>query len=201
MRTTLTSAFVLPLLVALAGCEEPEPEQFGTVMIELQRSPSESQSPFLGTKFITVFLDYKECLATFYTTDHPDYQQDGVQGAPIFEDWATNKLCDKGRYDKSIPTCTITQMDQVIQTQGVTDVTRLIITYDLSSDDVEGLHLPFGPLPTQELAGCSPLVQLTGPSVQGKDGMGNAVWNIASFENATARVGQGASIQIFAEKP
>jgi hypothetical protein len=173
----------------------------GTVRIELQRSPQEVQTPFMGTAFIVVFLDFKECLTDFYTTHHPEYQQEGVEGASVFQTWAEGRLCDASCYDDPIVSCTVTDMVQIINTQGQMDTTRLVITYEIADDEIEGLQLPVGPFPTEELTGCSPLVQLTGASVQGKDANMNTIWQIASFENATARVGQGAPIQIFAERP
>jgi hypothetical protein len=204
MHKAFCTALGLGLLTTLAACEPPPPEDFGTVMIELQRSPQESMSPFIGTRFIVAFLDYKECLAEFYTTSHPEYQQDGEEGDPVFREWGEEgqRLCDKSLYpdNRTIPSCTVTDMVQNINTQGQMDTTRLVITYDIPNDDIEGLYLPFGPIPTEHLAGCKPLVQLSGASVQGKDGMMQNVWQIASFENDTARVGQGAAIQIFAER-
>lgn len=200
MKTAISSALGLSLLMLGVGCEAPPPEDFGTVMIELQRSPSEATTPYQGTKFIRAFLDYKECLADFYITEQPDWQFDGVAGGEIRDEWMNGRLCDKDMYDKPIPSCTVTEMNQTLNTQGATDITFLSVTYDLSNSDVEGLHLPFGPLPTEHLAGCKPLVTLGGASVQGFDGMDAGIWKIASFENATARVGQGASIQIFVER-
>ena len=173
-------------------------DQFGTVMVELQRSPNEAESPFIGTASIVVFLDYKECLADFYLNEAPQWQFDGVEGAAVKEEWMDG-LCNADCYDKPVIPCSVTEIDQTLNTQGATDITIMRIRYDVDSGDIEGLHVPFGPLPTETLAGCSPLVSLGGASVQGFDDEDNCLWRIASFENPTARVGQGASIQIFAE--
>jgi hypothetical protein len=204
MKKTLAPAFALCFLAVLPACEEPEPDDHGAVFIELQRSASEPTSPFTGTGYIVAFLDYKECLAEFYTTEHPEYQQEGIEGGSKFMEWADGKLCDPDNPEypdtKVIPSCTVSDMSQTINTQGAQDTTFLRVEYDLASDDIEGLHLPFGPLPKESLAGCSPLVQLKQASVQGFDGMKNQIWQIASFDNDVARVGQGASIQIFVER-
>lgn len=204
MKKTLAPAFALSCLAVLPACEEPEPDDHGVVFIELQRSTAEQSDPFVGTGYIVAFLDYKECLANFYTAEHTEYQQQGVKGGEVFDEWANGKLCDKDNPEypetKSIPSCTVSDMSQTLNTQGATDVTFLRVEYDLADADVEGLHLPFGPLPKEALAGCSPLVELGGASVQGFDGMKNQLWQIASFDNKVARVGQGASIQIFVER-
>lgn len=174
-------------------------DKFGTVMVELQRSASEPSDPFAGTAYIVTFLDYKECLQSFYGSEHPEYQQEGVKGAEVFDAWANGCLCDAS-YDKPTIDCTVSDMSQMINTQGATDIGFLRVEYELASDDIEGLHVPYGPLPTDELAGCSGLVQLTASSVQGFDAEHNQIWQIASYDNAVAKVGQGASIQIFVER-
>lgn len=172
---------------------------FGTVMVELHRAASETSDPFEGTAYIVTFLDYEECLQGFYGADHPEYQQDGVEGAEVFEAWADGCLCDAS-YDKPVIECTVSAMSQTLNTQGAMDVGFLRVEYAIANDDLEGSNIPFGPLPTDELAGCSGLVQLKQASVQGFDAQKNQIWQIASYDNATAHVGQGASIQIFVER-
>lgn len=181
------------------GDGDCQDDAFGTVMIELQRSAAEPESPFTGTAKISVYLDYEQCLYEFYTTDHTEYQQEGVQGAASFGAWANGCLCE-GSYSKPTIDCTVDDMTQTLNTQGATGVGRLKIDYAVVDDALEGTNIPFGPLPTESLAGCTPLVRLSGGSVQGYDAEDNLIWQIASFDNGTARVGQGASIQVFVER-
>lgn len=178
-------------------------DEHGTVMIELQRSAQEPMSPFIGTEFIVAFLDYGECLTDFYANEHPEYAQEGTEGEPIFEAWANDELCDPARYasNRPIVPCQVADFTQIVGSQGLQDTYRLAVTYEIEDDAIEGLYVPYGPLPGQPLAGCTPVVTLTGASVQGRDAAMNVVWQIASFENPTARVGQGAAIQIFVERP
>jgi hypothetical protein len=174
-------------------------DDFGTVMIELSRSAAEPSDPFVGTAYIVTFLDYKECLVEFYVNDHTEYQQEGVQGAGVFDAWGDGCLCDAS-YDKPIIECSVSDVTQTLNTQGAQDIAFMAVEYAVTNDDLEGTHIPFGPLPTESLAGCSPLVQLRAASVQGFDANNEQIWRIASFDNATARVGQGAAIQVFVER-
>lgn len=187
----------------LLGCDAAEgpcdPDGFAAVTIELQRSASEPISPFLGTASIKASLHYEDCLADFFISESPNYQFDGVDGGEVRDDWMNGRLCDKQCHDKAIPECAVTDMTQTLNTGGATDLTFLSVTYALASDDIEGLHLPVGPFPTESVAGCSPLVSLEASSVQGFDANGECLWKVASFDNPTAAVGQTASITIFTE--
>jgi hypothetical protein len=206
MKRALPVGFLLASAFSAVGCEPTPPEDYGEVYILLARSPQEMTSPFDGTVFIRVFLDYGECLQNFYFNAHTEHQFAGVEGAKVREEWL-GQLCAKGGKEKSIISCDVVAPDdddpmyQTLDDSGQVPEARLHVIYQVTDDNLEGYHIPFGPLPTEHLAECAPVVTLSQGSVQGQDANSAQVWRIASFEDNEAEVGQGAAIQIFAERP
>lgn len=189
-----TGLFVLGL-AGLTACPQPSDEDFGTVRIELRPAPGEVD-PYAGTNFITVSLDYRDCLQQFYTQTDTNYAQDGIDGEPLFEEWK-ELLCT----DASSVPCNVSELGQNLNDQA--GLYRIEVDYEVTSpDEVESRFLFVGPLPTEELASsCSepPLVRLGGGSVNGFAGQ-NPLWNISSFSNESAHPGTGAPMIIFAAR-
>lgn len=200
----LKAAAALCLLLApLAGCQEPEEElEHGVVWLELRRGDSQPENPYIGTSKIEVTLLYRECLIAFYDAN-PDYQQYGIEGALVFgktadggEGWQ-DRLCEvpnSNRVD-----CTV---DSFRQELAMTK--QLTITYSIEGDP-EDRELPFGPVPTAELADCEPgsqpIVRVgSNGAVRGIDGSGNTLWNTESFNPSEAATDQGAAIGIRAAR-
>lgn len=173
-------------------------DEYGAVLIELQRSAAAPASPFPGTAKIAVFLQMDGCLLDFYAQEHPEYQQDGMLGAPVFEAWGNECLCERS-YAQSTIACTVQSIDQTLNTQGAVDSMFLRVVYDVLDDGIEGYAVPVGPFPLESTAGCNPLVTLAGGGVQGYDAMDNLIWQVASFDNPTAKPGQSAPIRVFVE--
>jgi hypothetical protein len=171
-------------------------------MIELQRSYTETTDPFVGTDIIPVVLDFNACLTEFFETQ-PEYGPTGEAGEAVFDEWweKRGRLCDPDEYPdtRPIPDCYLTDGVWNINTDGGEDRLRMVLTFVMEGDEIEGRYLPYGPLPTEHLAGCTPIVELTQPSVRGEDLEGGLLWEIAAFENAKAKTNQGAAIQIFVE--
>ncbi|MCA9710699.1 MAG: hypothetical protein KDK70_32965 [Myxococcales bacterium] len=194
----------LPLLLTLTGCpENPDPElEHGVVWLQLLRGESEASDPYEGTAKIEVTLLYRECLVAFYESN-PDYQQFGPEGSIIFgtledggEGWK-DRLCDQS--NRNALACSVDSFRQEF------DVAKqLTITYS-PTGDLENREVPFGPIPTAELAHCegggSPIVRVgSNGAVRGLAGDGSTLWNTESFNPEEAATGQGAPIKIKAAR-
>lgn len=188
----------------LAGCPGPPAEELdhGVVWIKLQRGTSQSDNPYVGTSKIHVTLLYLECLIDFYNAN-PDYQQLGVEGAPVFgssedggEGWL-DRLCDLDNPNKV--DCTVDGFDQELDAAK-----QLSVVYSIEGDP-EDRELPFGPIPTAELAACEagqqPIVRVgSNGAVRGVDGNGDTLWNTEAFGPSEATTGQGRTIDIRAAR-
>jgi hypothetical protein len=182
-------------MATLTGCKEPEPEDFGAVKIEL--SPvNATENVFAGTTEIVVTMLYGECLTDFYLVQHPEYEQDGIEGAALFDEWK-DKLCDPGL--EKVIDCEVTDMAQVLIED--TSVYQLTIKYkvkDPSSLNLGYIHV--GPFPTTEFASdCEqrPTVELRSNGVLGFDAAGVQIWNIKTLPGSSVAVAnQGAPLRI-----
>lgn len=204
LHRSKAAALCLLLLAPLTGCpDEPEEDlEHGVVWLELRRGESQPDNPYVGTAKIQVTLLYRECLIDFYEAN-PDYQQYGTEGALIFgkradggEGWQ-DRLCESPNSNRV--DCTVDEFRQELSTAK-----QLTITYSINGD-AEDHELPFGPVPTAELAACegggAPIVRVgSNGAVRGLDGSGNTLWNTESFNPAEAATGQGAAIGIKAAR-
>ncbi|MFV8748955.1 hypothetical protein ACNOYE_00230 [Nannocystaceae bacterium ST9] len=193
--TTLL-AFCALTLATLSGCKDPEPENFGTVKIEL--SPvAGSQGVFNNTTEVVVTLLYGDCLQDFYLVDHPEYQKDGVKGASLFEEWS-DKLCDPDL--EKVIDCEVTSIDQDLIEN--TNIYQLKVTYAVKDPSTLQLgYIHVGPFPTEDYAGetCDtrPTVELRANGVIGRDGNGTQIWGIKTLPGSSIAVAnQGAPLRI-----
>ena len=198
------AALCLLLTAPTVACQGGDDEnlEHGVVWLELRRGGSQADDPYVGTSKIEVTLLYRECLIEFYDAN-PDYQQDGTEGASVFgtredggEGWA-DRLCtlsEPGRVE-----CTVDSFRQELAAAK-----QLTVTYSVTGE-IENRVLPFGPLPTEELAACEasrdPVVRVgSNGAVRGIDAGGNTLWNTESFNPPEAATGQGGTIVIRAAR-
>jgi hypothetical protein len=185
---------VVPALsLALGGCKAEEPPNHGTVKLELKRSKP-SEDPFEGTDTMTVTLFYKECLQDFYLLDHPEWAQDGLNGGPVWEEWET-RLCDQDALGDEILDCEVQTLAQNLGQSG--SLLNAKITYKVLDPKLDLAVVHFGPMPTEELAGCAPEAEVRATSVAGYDAGGNQIWEVESFDGFNIGVtGQSGEISV-----
>lgn len=170
------------------GMEDPETtgvlrDGHGSVMLSLTRGVGVDDDPFGGTATVRAMLDYGPCLRDFYEGD-PNWQPSGEDGQPVFERWA-DELCAQSTTD-----CTVDEIEQNLSTDR-----RLTVTYAVSGE-LENRQLAFGPLPTEALAGCEPIVEVRTPdAVLGVETSGSQIWEIRSFRPDAAKTDQGGEIR------
>lgn len=181
----------------LSGCPEEEPENFGTIRIEI--SPLGGNLEILaGTTEVVATVNYESCLRDFYLQRNPTYQQDGVDGEPVFTDFETRLCTDY----PDIPGCEITTIEQTLVEAN--DVYTLKVTYKITDNDPANLayrEFHVGPLPTEAFAGCgegqSPLVELRQTGLLGRDSGGTQIWRISTLPaQNSAEAGQGAPLRV-----
>lgn len=183
-------------LTTLTGCPADEPEDFGTVRIEMAPLFGASEM-YNGTTEIVATVHYETCLQDFYLNRQPTYQQNGPDGAPVFEDWAT-RLCTDEFGD--IPDCEVTKIEQALL--DVNQVYTLAVTFkikDPSTIAYRELHV--GPLPVEDFAGCAdkdrPRVELQQSGLIGKNAQGTQIWQISTLPGSNVAVAnQGAPLRV-----
>lgn len=197
LKFVLTFAAGLLGLTTLTGCPEEEPENFGTIRIEIE--PLNGDLGILsGTTEITATVNYESCLQGFYLERNTTYTQDGVEGAKVFAEWQ-ERLCTDYT---DIPACEVTEIKQNLI--DANSVYSLTITYKITDNDPAKLayrELHVGPLPLEAFAGCgdgeSPLVELRQPGLIGKNAAGDQIWRISTLPaQNSAEAGQGAPLRI-----
>lgn len=200
------AALLVPCFASvLVGCaDDPEVLTHGSIAFEFRRGESQSDNPFLGTVTVVATMEYLECLSAFYEAN-PGLRQEGMEGSEIFgsrelggEGWS-DRLCDSNLTSMQAK-CTIVEMRQQLDV-----VQQLTITYQIQTDNLEGLRLAFGPIPTAETADCDagldPRMRVgSNGAIKGQDGSENTVWETEAFQPAEAVVNQGAPIRIAAAR-
>jgi hypothetical protein len=189
-------------LVALCatGCPEEEPPlTHGFVKIQLARSDSEPDTPFVGTVGILMTMTYDSCFSNFYDAN-PNWTQEGIDGALVFgtledgdEGWK-DRLCDP--LDPGQAGCEIVEIDQEL------DVAKQLTVRYTVSDNPENRFLKFGPLPLDERIpefqcdGGSPRVQINPRSIRGENQQGTVIWEGEALDSDMAAPNQGAAITV-----
>lgn len=185
-------------LTTLTGCPEEEPENFGTIRIEIAPLGGNVDEILSGTTEITAVVNYETCLQEFYLQRNTTYTQDGVDGAAVFDEWK-DRLCTEF---SDIPACEVTEIKQnLIEANSVYS---LAVTYKITDNDPANLayrELHVGPIPVEAFAGCTdgqgPLVELRQPGLIGKNAAGEQIWRISTLPaQNSARAGQGAPLRV-----
>ena len=196
MKTAFTLVAGLLGVFSLGSCTEEEPENFGSIRIEV--SPLNGDlAMYTGTVEVTATVQYEQCLQDFYLSNNPTYQIDGPDGAAIFEDWQ-ERLCSS-EFEK-IPDCEVTNITQNLL--DVNQVYNLAITYKVTDPStIAYREFRLGPIPTEAFAACgdsqSPTVELLQSGLIGKDVNGTQLWRISSLPGSNVAVAnQGAPLRI-----
>jgi hypothetical protein len=196
MKTAFAYATALLGLITLTSCQPDEPEDFGTIRIEMAPLAGNTDI-FNSTVEVVATVHYETCLQDFYLNRKPTYQQTGPDGAPVFEEWAT-RLCSSEFSD--IPDCEVTEIEQALL--DVNNVYTLKVTYkinDASTLAYRELHV--GPIPTEEFAACGsesrPRVELQQTGLLGRNSMGQQIWRISTLPASNVAVAnQGAPLRV-----
>jgi hypothetical protein len=184
--------------LTLTGCPEPEPENFGTIRIEIAPLGGNIDQILAGTTEITATVNYENCLQKFYLENHTTYTKDGVDGAAVFADFQ-ERLCSD--FD-DIPSCEVTEIKQNLIEAN--QVYSLSVTYKITDNDPAKLayrELHVGPLPLEAFAACgdgeSPLVELRQTGLVGKNAAGEQIWRISTLPaQNSAQAGVGAPLRV-----
>lgn len=177
-------------IVSINGCKEPEPESFGTIRVEM--APANDASVFAGTTRVVATVNYEKCLREWYLDVNPEQQQDGPDGGAVFDEWA-ERLCTG--YD-DIPDCEVEEITQTLIEN--TNVYTLRVTYQINDPSTLAYReLHIGPLPTEEMAGCNPLVELQASGLSGRNSDNQQIWRISTLPGSNeAATGQGAALSV-----
>lgn len=202
LKTALAFATALVGVTTLTSCKEEEPENFGTIRIELAPFNGDVDL-FTGTTEIIATVNYETCLQEFYLDRNPTYQKDGPDGAAVFDEWA-ERLCTEF---SDLPDCEVTSIDQNLL--DVNQVYTLSVTYqinDWSTLPYREIHV--GPIPVEAFAGCgssqSPTVELQQTGLVGKNANGDQLWRISTLPGsnvATANQGAPLRVQLISTNP
>lgn len=190
-------------LLGFSACTEEEPEDWGTIHLELQRENA-TEDPFVGTASIVVQAVYGECLTEFYTVSNTQYEIGGLEGAAVFEEWA-ERICDRGEFPQVID-CQVAE--PLIGTGFSQNFTQAPFELQLElqvldSTSLQGADIRVGPLPTDRITdGCTPTVSVNANNaVFGRDSNGNALWEVGTTQNASSvATNQGAPARINVRK-
>lgn len=183
-------------LFSLASCAEEEPENFGSVRIEV--APLGGNLDILaGTTEVVATVHYEGCLQDFYLTRNPTYTQDGTNGAPVFEEWK-ERLCVE---DSDTPPCEVELIEQNLV--EVNQIYSLSVTYNITDNDPAQIayrEFQVGPIPLEDFAACDgdgALVELRQTGLIGKNAQGDQIWRISTLPGVnSARANQGAALQV-----
>ena len=193
MKTFAFAAAILGL-TSLTGCPAEEPEDFGTIRIEIAPQNGDT-TMFDGTVEVVATVQYETCLRKFYLERNVSYQQTGPEGAAVFEEWA-DRLC---AYD-GIVDCEVEEIEQILL--EVNDAYNLSVSFKINDPSTLAYReLHVGPIPTEEFAACQdglrPRVELRQAGLIGRDSEGSKLWDIATLPGQNvAVVGQGAPLRV-----
>jgi len=196
MKTAFTLAAGLLGVLSLGSCTEEEPEDFGSIRIEIAPLGGAVEM-FNGTTEVVATVHYETCLQDFYLVNNPTFQIDGPDGAAVFEDWQ-ERLCGS-EFDK-VPDCEVTDIQQNLL--DVNQVYNLQITYKINDPSTLAYReLRVGPLPVEGYAVCGdnqrPRVELQQSGLLGYDSDGLQLWRISSLPGSNVAVAnQGAPLRV-----
>lgn len=194
MHGRTTALAISLLLTTLTGCKADEPEDFGTIRIEISPLAGDTDM-FAGTVEVVATVHYETCLQRLYMERMPTFQQDGPDGAAVFDEWI-DRLC---AFDDA-PKCEVKSIVQTLIPDN--DVYTLKVTYkitDPSSLAYRKLHV--GPLPVEDFADCGdnqrPRVELQQSGLLGFNSQGEQLWRISTLPASNVAIAnQGAPLRI-----
>ncbi|HVI02581.1 MAG TPA: hypothetical protein VM869_27940 [Enhygromyxa sp.] len=196
LKTAFAFATALLGLTTLTGCPDEEPENFGTIRIEMAPLAGTVEI-FNGTVEVVATVHYESCLVDFYMNRQPTYQQTGPDGAAVFEEW-TSRLCSSEFSD--IPDCEVTKIEQTLIPDN--DVYTLKVFYKINDfSTLAYRELNVGPIPVEAFAECgseaSATVELQQSGLLGRNSMGQQIWRISTLPGSNvAKAGQGAPLRV-----
>lgn len=197
MRSRLSAHRALPLAaicapLLLGACAPDEPSDWGYVKLQFQKG-DQSESPYPGTAEVTVTVQYLTCLSDFFDAK-PQYRMDGVDGGDVYYEWQ-DRLCSIDNSGHPEVECQVKDMIQRVG-EDAGDANTLQIVYTAMGPVQDNVVL-IGPLPTEELAGCVPVVRVIGAS--GANGSGTQIWRHQSFPEPQAATGQRLPMRVTAQ--
>jgi hypothetical protein len=193
-KTALAFATALVGLTTL-GCTPDEPEDFGTIRIEMAPLAG-NLDMFAGTTRVVATAHYETCLQDFYMKRQPTHQKDGPDGAKVFEEWAA-KLCSD--FD-NVPDCEVTSIEQTLIPNN--DVYTLKITFKINDPSTLAYRVVHvGPLPIEDFAECGegqrPRVELQQSGLLGFNSQGTQIWRISTLPGSNVAIAnQGAPLRV-----
>ena len=128
------------------------------------------------------------------------YQQDGVEGAPIWEAWESeSRVCQKD-YNGNSPDCEVApgSLQQFLSGDDPDDPTisgNMREALVLNDDDVTGRELAIGPIPQEKLlpSSCKPKVEFASPSIKGYNANDEQIWEVVGVKDNELVTDQGAA--------
>jgi hypothetical protein len=197
--TGLKSAFAFATallgLTTLTGCPADVDENFGTIRIEMAPLAGATEM-FIGTTEVVATVHYETCLQDFYMNRNPTFQQDGPDGAAIFEEWV-GRLCSD--FD-DLPDCEVTKIEQTLIPDN--DVYTLKVTFKINDPSTLAYReVHVGPLPVEAFAGCgsesAPTVELQQTGLLGRNAQGQNIWRISTLPGSNVAIAnQGAPLRV-----
>ena len=101
---------------------------------------------FNGTTEIVATVHYESCLQDFYLNRKPTFQDDGPDGAAVFEEWA-GRLCTE--FD-DLPDCEVTKIEQQLLPDN--NFYTLAVTYKINDPStIAYREVHVGPIPVEAL--------------------------------------------------
>lgn len=162
--------------------EEPVTEEHGHIKLRLVPTPGSEDDWFAGSNNFSVNLQYDACLEQFYK-EHPSWRERESNGEPIFDEWHET-LCNL-----SVPDRIDCSIETIAQEFSATS--QLLVRYTPTAVDALGNGVVVvGPLPTQAMAGCVPIVRLEAGAVVGTEDIGEKIWQGMSYSADTATTNQ-----------
>jgi hypothetical protein len=174
---------------------DPAEDNHGSIRLEVAPI-NDDTTIFDGTTEVVATVQYQACLQDFYLNRQVTYQQEGPDGAPVFEAWAS-RLCSDFA---DISDCEVIEISQtLIDANAVYSLGVTMKINDASSLAYREIHV--GPLPLPAFAECDsgqqPSVEVRQSGLIGKNAGGEQIWRISALPASnTAVANQGAPLRV-----
>lgn len=197
MRLRSLSGLALAAAVLATGCNPEDKDlEHGFIKIDPRPRDGENATVFNNTTRIRLTMEYEMCVRDFYARE-PDYAQTGIKGHPVFAD---SEADGEGWLDRLCDPKDAEQMD--CEVRGIAqslDGNTLQVEYNINDGVIEPFFLKFGPIPLDELTGCTSLMTLSNNAAQGFAG-DTPIWRTSSWNNRQGRPNQGAPLVVRVER-